>query len=287
MVMQSAHHASTSESFIIRRHARCVHVSAGGFALNNTELIYAGDVLDEASAWVGYQETNDNITSFAKAFFPEFQGSPWCAMFVASVLINSGFDLKGELEKAYNQDQTSIDKKIVYTPTFHDALRKLGWQEVSPEQARAGDIVFMDVDSHNNRSIDHVGLCSGNTGSSLKNIEGNTSDGSDPSRQREGYTVARKIRPYRMVTSVIRPIYPLENRMSLSLDTPVPLGDAGTFPLGTLLRYMALPGGVIPATRFDRLQAAVEQLQNDIEAISRAVALLNPPHSAAGVAVKK
>lgn len=135
-------------------------------------------VLFEASKWIGYLEKKNNkyledyiknagynnYTIFAQQYLQYFgenyQGQPWCAMFLSCVFRNAlGKDIQKE-----------IMPHFAYCPTGVNQFKKRGcWYTSNPQK---GDIVFFKDSSG---LACHVGIVDDVTSSRLYTIEGNTS----------------------------------------------------------------------------------------------------------------
>lgn len=135
-------------------------------------------VLKEANSWVGYLEKKSkaylenftanagygNYTIFAQQYFNYFnenyQGQPWCAMFVSCVFRNA----LGE------KSQKQLMPHFSYCPTGVNQFKQLGcWYNTNPKK---GDVVFFRDSSG---VACHVGIIYDVVNNVIFTIEGNTS----------------------------------------------------------------------------------------------------------------
>ena len=136
-------------------------------------------VLQEAKKWIGYLEKkseaclkdftknagSNNYTIFAKQykeyFNEDFQGQPWCAMYVSCVFRNAlGKDI-----------QKKLMPHFAYCPTGVNQFKKMGcWHTTNPQ---VGDVIFFKDSSG---IACHVGIIYNVDATSVYTIEGNTSD---------------------------------------------------------------------------------------------------------------
>lgn len=137
-------------------------------------------VIAEALKWVGYLEKAsnayledytknagyNNYTIFAKRYYEyygeNFQGQPWCAMYVTDVL---AFSLGKET-------QERLMPHFAYCPTGVNWFKKQGqWHSSSPQK---GDIIFFKDSSG---TACHVGIVYQVGSGYVYTVEGNTSSG--------------------------------------------------------------------------------------------------------------
>lgn len=188
---------------------------------SGTQLVAA------AAAEVGYRETPRNRTKFGKAM--GMDALPWCATFIVYLLIRfCGIDLRRYSRNPY------------YTPTLYADMKARGWKVPNKLDARPGDIVFFDFPDKVFR-IQHVGICTGSTSSSVFTIDGNTSDRS----AFNGGAVLRRTRPWSTVVGVCRPPY-----SEAPAATPAPW----TPPKATVPRPPAPPEPEPPKRRKNPMQ---------------------------------
>ena len=135
-------------------------------------------VLKEANSWIGYLEKksnayledftknagHNNYTIFAQQYFHYFnenyQGQPWCAMFVSCVFRNA----LGE------KIQKQLMPHFSYCPTGVNQFKQLGcWYNKNPKK---GDVVFF---RDNSGVACHVGIIYDVINNVIFTIEGNTS----------------------------------------------------------------------------------------------------------------
>lgn len=148
----------------------------------------AQDLIAVATAEVGYSRWTDPETGTKYGRWYEAivdrcdtnydygaSGVPYCAMFVSWCLIQAGIVCAGF--------------PSAYCPAIHNH------QTLKARDLRAGDIVLFDWELDG--TDDHVGIVTGNNGSSITTIEGNTNNGQ----------VARRTRPYGTICGGIRPDY--------------------------------------------------------------------------------
>ncbi len=114
-------------------------------------------------------------------------GQPWCATFIVAIARRVGLHLPSE---------------SAYTPAMADGFRRAGRFGGEP---RRGDIAFYDFPDSKNR-IQHVGVVTGWTESTVTTVEGNTASGSRGS-QDNGGTVAERTRPRSHVVGYGHPIF--------------------------------------------------------------------------------
>lgn len=135
-------------------------------------------VVTEALKWVGYLEKNsnayledytknagyNNYTIFAKKYLEyfgeNFQGQPWCAMYVSVVFRES---LGREIQK-------TIMPNFSYCPTGVNWFKSKGlWHTSNPQK---GDVIFFKDSSG---TACHVGIVYQVSSSTIYTVEGNTS----------------------------------------------------------------------------------------------------------------
>lgn len=137
------------------------------------------EVIKEAEKWIGYLEKksnkdlehftknagSNNYTIFAqqyKQYFNlNFQGQPWCAMFVSCVFRNA----------LGQKTQETIMPHFSYCPTGVNQFKKLNCWHVSNPQV--GDVIFFKDSSG---IACHVGIVDEVLNNKVYTIEGNTSD---------------------------------------------------------------------------------------------------------------
>ena len=139
----------------------------------------ANRIVEEANKWIGYLEkaSNKNLESFtvnagynnytifAKQYYNYFgenyQGQPWCAMFVSCVFRNA-------LGK---EKQQKIMTHFAYCPTGVNQFKKIKrWQTTNPQM---GDVIFFKDATG---IACHVGIVYNVDNSYVYTIEGNTSN---------------------------------------------------------------------------------------------------------------
>ena len=143
--------------------------------------IYAKDVVQAATAWLGYHEGSNNWNIFAKYlddvgyFKPqEKQNIPWCAIFcdfcVWQAAIPKDRDDEAKMYDAqWFQFQPSYWNVSAGAREYADYFKSAGaWYTNSPE---IGDMCFFNV----NGSIGHVGIVV-DTDEYITTIEGNAGD---------------------------------------------------------------------------------------------------------------
>jgi peptidoglycan hydrolase-like protein with peptidoglycan-binding domain len=171
----------------------------------------AAQAVNVALSQVGLTEhpAGSNRQPYSLAF--DVRAAAWCAYFLGWVYKRLGFDV------------TTVAPHFAWTPSFAVELRAAGWDPVALSAARAGDIVFLNVD--NDAAIDHVGMVRGRYVSGvLPTVEGNTTFGPS-NREANGGAVAKRERRGSQVVAIIRPPYavptaPLVIKRTLRLSEP-------------------------------------------------------------------
>lgn len=148
----------------------------------------AQDLITVAAGEVGYSRWNDpepgtkygrwyeaNMDRCPTNYDYGASGVPYCAMFVSWCFWMAGIVCAGF--------------PSAYCPSIHNH------QTLKARSLRAGDVVLFDWELDG--TDDHVGIVTGNNGSSITTIEGNTNNGQ----------VARRTRAYGTICGGIRPDY--------------------------------------------------------------------------------
>lgn len=137
-------------------------------------------VISKSKSYIGYKEKKDdkyledfnknigtnNYTIFAKIFEKatglNFQGQPWCDVFIDSIFIECfGVDRAGELLGGFS----------AYTPTSFNNFKRIGRVLKKNEIPRRGDIIFFENDIR----INHTGIVVEVENFIVTTVEGNTS----------------------------------------------------------------------------------------------------------------
>lgn len=159
------------------------------------------DLIRAVQAEIGYDRFKDPLqgTKYGRAYakltgvnWYSGNGVPYCAMFVSIMLRDAGVTCPGY--------------PTAYVPSGVAAARKVGAVLSNPRDCQPGDVINFDWDPWNNNGPDHVGIVEANLGWAVQTIEGNTSAGTGGS-QGNGGKVARRIRSWSVVHSVIRPTF--------------------------------------------------------------------------------
>jgi hypothetical protein len=151
--------------------------------------------LDAAGQWLGRTERGNRapwLDSWARQYVgPWMVGQPWCGLLCIVAWASAG---------------VSLPKDTVSTVAILNRARRGDqFTAVSPESARAGDLVVMDFDRAHGPPAMHVGLAKGPMRNGLiPTREGNTSPGSGGS-QNDGGGVYDRVRPRNVVVVVARP----------------------------------------------------------------------------------
>lgn len=119
-------------------------------------------------------------------------GNPWCAAFVCWVFTHA---------------HVPLPSHTAYTPSLANAFKQAGGWIDGTSIPHVGDLVFFDFVGGHNR-IEHVGIVTGYSGSSIQTIEGNTSAGSNTNG---GQVQARTRKRDRQIVGYGQPIYTLED----------------------------------------------------------------------------
>ena len=114
-------------------------------------------------------------------------GQKWCATYIVACARDVGLKLPSE---------------SAYTPTMADGFRLAGRWFQDPQP---GDLGFVDFKDHVNR-IQHVLVVTGQTGSTILSVEGNTSSGSQGSQDNGGGVYERR-RPRSIIVGFGRPAF--------------------------------------------------------------------------------
>lgn len=147
----------------------------------------AQQIINKAREFLGVKENpkgSSNVV-FNRDYYgydPNNSSYHWCVVFVWDV-----FRLCGASVLFYNGEKVNNCEKV-------QAWGKSAGLTVSVKDARPGDLILYDWNK--NQRADHIGICTGNTGSSITSIEGNTDD-----------MVAERSHNPNQVCMVIRPKY--------------------------------------------------------------------------------
>lgn len=146
----------------------------------------AQDLISVAAAEVGYSRWSDPLpgTKYGRWYEANVDrcntnydygssGVPYCAMFASWCLWMAGIVAAGF--------------PTAYCPAAHNH------QTLKARDLRAGDLVLFDWELDG--TDDHVGIVTGNTGSAITTIEGNTNNGQVARRTRQYSTICGGIRP--------------------------------------------------------------------------------------------
>ena len=175
--------------------------SSGGDNFSGTAGRYDGDatgdpkkLLEVAASQVGNKEDHSRNDGAGRGWtkYGQWFGMPneeWCAMFVSWVA-----------------DQAGISQKVIpkhaYTPAGADAFTKMGAQQVSPQNASPGDIVYFWYPGKGR--ISHIGIVE-KGGDAIHTIEGNTGANIDEVK-RQTYQFSDK-----SLNKIFRPNYEMPN----------------------------------------------------------------------------
>lgn len=156
--------------------------------------IQSSAVVAAAKAELGYREGHNNDNKYARHLVPSLNHQPWCAIFVSWC-----FDAAHATQLIDGQ----------YTWGFAgctDAQRRFrkAGMHVPKRLAKPGDIVFFNFDSVD-VTAEHVGIVIGRVAGGLLTIEGNTSAEHATGSQANGNGVYKRVRPYAVISSVMRP----------------------------------------------------------------------------------
>lgn len=149
-----------------------------------------------------YKEGKGNDSLFGKWYGAN--GVAWCAMFVSYCVNKAG---AGSLVAA----QT---KKGFASCTAAVLWFKKSKRLVAPARAKPGDIAFMCFTGR--KTFDHVGIVISNDVKAkvLHTVEGNTVNPNGTGDQVNGDGVYYKTRPYRYISAVAHPNWPIPNKES-------------------------------------------------------------------------
>lgn len=136
---------------------------------------YKDKILDLAESQVGYAETGDNVTKYAKEFDTTWwqwfntkkQGSSWCSIFICYLFCT----VLGP-DKAYKflgLPKNRNDNCAAGVPYLAKYLTALGWKLKDKSKGQAGDIIVFNNDTH-------VGIIKEVADGKYKTIEGNKSN---------------------------------------------------------------------------------------------------------------
>lgn len=158
------------------------------------------DVVAEAAKWIGYLEHKDlkfiglfkvnagkgGYTAFAELIRLKcrrnFQGVPWCAIFVHSCFVNV-YGRKGA--------KALLGRPHAGTRVLARRMRKKGWWRDADYTPVPGDIIFLANDGV---TIDHCGIVTDADLETVTSVDGNTVDPSGFFTKEEGGAVALRIR---------------------------------------------------------------------------------------------
>ena len=147
----------------------------------------AQQIINKAREFLGVTENpkgSSNVV-FNRDYYgydPNNSNYHWCVVFVWDI-----FRLCGASALFYNGEKVNNCEKVQSWGTNAGLT-------VPVKDARAGDLVLYDW--NNNQRADHIGICTGNSGSTVTTIEGNTDD-----------KVAEVTRNHSSVCQLIRPKY--------------------------------------------------------------------------------
>ena len=187
-------------------------------------------MIDAAEATLGVHETNGNNTNYITQWYG-MNGQPWCNMAVTYWAYHSG-----------NAQNVCFGGKYAYTVAHAQEFKNRGlWHPMNNGVAnsgiRRGDIIFFDWSGGTSiGAIDHVGIVTGVSGSTVLTIEGNY----DNRCGRFGRTAS-------VIAGFGRPRY-----------AAGPVGGGSSTPPATSSKYEPFPGASLFVTgRKDKRIAAM------------------------------
>lgn len=117
-------------------------------------------MISAAEATLGVHETNGNNINYITSWYG-LNGEPWCDQAVTYWAYHSN-----------NAAAVCFNSKFAYTVAHADAFRARGQYHSGTSGIRRGDIIFFNWHDGGD-TIDHVGIVTGVSGSTVLTIEGN------------------------------------------------------------------------------------------------------------------